>query len=104
MTGILWFGGQVRTDSMALKTDTSYASTYFLNNFNDLGNAFVTLFALMVVNNWQFVSQVFVDITGTNYTRFFFVIFYYLCVVIGLNIVVAFAIDMFGAISRLDEA
>jgi hypothetical protein len=56
MTGILWLGGEVRTDSMALKTDTSYASTYFLNNFNDLGNAFVTLFALMVVNNWQFVS------------------------------------------------
>lgn len=69
-----------------------------MENFNDLGNGFVTLFALMVVNNWQDVSGVFVDITGTSNTLFFFVAFYYLSVVIGLNIVVAFAIDMFGAI------
>lgn len=104
MTGVLWFGGRVTSETMSLKVDTSYASTYFLNNFNDLGNGFVTLFSLMVVNNWQFVSQVFVDITGTTATRFFFVAFYYICVVIGLNIVVAFAIDMFSAISRLDAA
>jgi hypothetical protein len=45
-----------------------------------------------------------VDITSTTATRFFFVAFYYISVVIGLNIVVAFAIDMFSAISRLDEA
>jgi hypothetical protein len=56
ITGILWFGGRVRSDTESLIVDTSYASTYFLNNFNDLGNAFVTLFSLMVVNNWQFVS------------------------------------------------
>jgi len=47
--------------------------------------------------------QMYVDITGTSYTRFFFVVFYYLCVVIGLNIVVAFAIDMFNSIERLDQ-
>ena len=88
---------------MAIKVDTAYANDYFLNNFNDLGNGFVTLFALMVVNNWDEVSQVFVDVQGSNATRFFFVAFYYISVVIGLNIVVAFAIDMFGAISRLDS-
>jgi len=43
-------------------------------------------------------------VTGTTSTRWFFVAFYYFCVVIGIKMVVAFAIDMFGAISRLDEA
>lgn len=42
------------------------------------------------------------DITGSNVYRFYFVAFYYFCVVIGLNIVVAFAIDMYNSIERLD--
>lgn len=52
MTGILWFGGKVRRDSIELSADTTFAENYYLNNFNDLGNGFVTLFSLMVVNNW----------------------------------------------------
>jgi len=56
LTGILWFGGRITSTSMDLKVDTAYASTYFFNNFNDLGNGFITLFSLMVVNNWHFVS------------------------------------------------
>ena len=102
MTGVLWFGGKVTSETESLLMDTSFPNNYYLNNFNDLGNGFVTLFSLMVVNNWQLISQVFVDITGSNYTRIYFVLFFYICVVIGLNIVVAFAIDMFSAISRLD--
>lgn len=98
LVGVYWFGGRVASTTMVIQADTEYSNDYYLNNFNDLGNGFITLFALMVVNNWQDVSQVFVDITGTQWTLFYFIAFYYLSVVIGLNIVVAFAIDMFGAI------
>ena len=45
----------------------------------------------------------YVDTSETKNVRIFFIIFYYLSVVIGLNIVIAFAIDMFGAIERLEE-
>jgi hypothetical protein len=37
------------------------------------------------------------------YTRFFFYFFYYFGVLIGLNIVLAFSIDMYQAIVRLDS-
>lgn len=35
--------------------------------------------------------------------RYFFVIFYYFGVIIGLNIIIAFAIDMYAAVVRLEE-
>ena len=46
-----------------------------------------------------------VDVKGghTGY-RYFFVIFYYFGVIIGLNIIVAFAIDMYAAVERLEKS
>ena len=44
-----------------------------------------------------------VDIKGGNtLVRYFFVIFYYFGVIIGLNIIIAFAIDMYAAVQRLE--
>lgn len=40
---------------------------------------------------------------GEKLYRFYFIIFYYFGVIIGLNIVIAFAIDMYSAVVRLDE-
>ena len=45
-----------------------------------------------------------VDIMGGALIyRYFFVIFYYFGVIIGLNIIIAFAIDMYAAVIRLEE-
>ena len=45
-----------------------------------------------------------VDIMGGQLIwRYFFVIFYYFGVIIGLNIIIAFAIDMYAAVVRLEE-
>ena len=45
----------------------------------------------------------YVDIMGGNtYYRFYFCFFFYFSVVIGINIVVAFAIDMYASVERLD--
>jgi hypothetical protein len=51
----------------------------------------------MVVNNWQVVTEVFTDVEGANYARWFFAIFYVCAVVIALNLMVAFVIDMFNS-------
>ena len=40
---------------------------------------------------------------GSNYYRFYFGLFYYFSVVIGINIVVAFTIDMYSSVERLDQ-
>lgn len=64
----------------------------------------VTLFALIVVNNWYVIVAMTVDVVGgATIYRYYFVIFYYFGVIIGLNIIIAFAIDMYAAVSRLEE-
>jgi hypothetical protein len=84
--------------------DQSIPADFVLMNFNDLISSFVTLFALVVVNNWYVVVNVNVAAVGNNEMyRFYFMIFYYFGVLIGISILIAFAIDMYGAVLRLDE-
>ena len=46
----------------------------------------------------------YVDIMeGNTYYRLYFCLFYYSAVIIGINIVVAFAIDMYSSVERLDK-
>lgn len=101
--GSFLFGGKLQNRSPEILHDDSIPDIYVINNFNDFATSFVTLFSLMVVNNWMVTTEMYVVIYGSKYIRFYFVIFYYLCVVIGLNIVIAFAIDMYNSIERLDK-
>ena len=57
----------------------------------------------MVVNNWMEIVQVYTDSLGNTTYRWFFVIFYYFAVVVGINVVVAFAIDMYDSVLRQDD-
>ena len=70
-------------------------ANYYANNFNDLTSGFVTCFELLLVNNWFIICDGFVVATDTKWTRIFFVAFYAICVLICLNVVVAFALDAF---------
>jgi len=101
--GMFFFGGKIRTNSPPIIHDASIPDNYYLVNFNDVPSTFVTLFILIVVNNWMVIVRMCVDINGGNKLyRFYFIIFYYFGVLIGLNIVIAFAIDMYSAVQRLD--
>jgi uncharacterized integral membrane protein len=67
-------------------------------------SSFVTLFSLMVVNNWQFVSLMFEVASGYTWgSRLYFLLFYYIGVLIGYNVLIAFAIDIYASVKRLDE-
>jgi len=104
LTGMILFGGKVQKNLPALSNDTGVPDIYHLMNFNDMLSSFVTLFALMVVNNWMIQVQMFVNIMGGNrWYRLFFILFYYCAVITGINIVVAFAIDMYSSVERLDS-
>jgi hypothetical protein len=64
----------------------------------------VTLFILLVVNNWQVAVQMFINVSGGSLVyRVYFILFYYFGVIMCINILVSFAIDMYNAVSRLDE-
>lgn len=67
-------------------------------------SSYITLFILIVVNNWYVIVQMCVDIKGGALMyRVFFIVFYYFGVIIGLNIIIAFAIDMYAAVDRLEK-
>lgn len=68
---------------------------YYLNSFNGIHRAFMTLFELMVVNNWMVIVDGFVVATGSSFTRYFFLSFNIVCVIIALNVFQAFVIEAF---------
>lgn len=102
LLGMSLFGGLIRRD-MAVIVGTDIPATYHLDNFNDFFSGLVTLFTLMVVNNWYVQVQMFVLVTNNNtWYRIYFILFWYFSVIIGINIFVAFALDMYASVERLD--
>ena len=102
--GMIIFGGKIRENSTQIIHDSSIPDNYYLMNFNDLMSSLITLFVLIVVNNWYVIVAMCVDImNGNTLVRYFFVVFYYFGVIIGLNIIIAFAIDMYAAVKRLED-
>lgn len=55
----------------------------------------------MIVNNWQFIVGMYETAMGTTYVRWYFVFFYFFSVSVVLNIVVAFALDMYNSYYEL---
>ncbi len=102
LIGMMLFGGLIRNDLPFLQQSTEIPSTYHLDNFNDFFSSLVTLFTLMVVNNWYVQVQMFVLVTNP-YVRYYFIAFWYFSVIIGINIFVAFTLDMYASVERLNQ-
>ncbi|XP_029427700.1 two pore calcium channel protein 1 isoform X3 [Rhinatrema bivittatum] len=66
---------------------------YYLNNFDNIFNSFVTLFELTVVNNWYIIMEGVTSQTS-HWARLYFMIFYIVTMVV-LTIIVAFILDAF---------
>jgi two pore calcium channel protein len=94
IVGQVLFGGEIFHEKSELISDTGLPSHYIYNNFNDFPSGLVTLFELMVVNNWWVIAETFIDVTNKWY-RIFFMLFYFIAVLIVLNLLVAFVLDMF---------
>uniref|UniRef100_A0A7S3JYQ2 Ion transport domain-containing protein n=1 Tax=Aureoumbra lagunensis TaxID=44058 RepID=A0A7S3JYQ2_9STRA len=95
--GMAIFGGNLsdKPSQRTLLKDTDfYTSGYLPLNFNDMWSSYVTLFCILVVNNWQVLTQGFVAIAGVN-ARLFFIAFYSVGTLICVNLAVAFIIDTF---------
>lgn len=72
------FGGLVNNKSFEVFRDSSIPDSYVDINFNDYFTSFVTLFSLMVVNNWWVIAQLYTNVTGNTYARWFFILFYFM--------------------------
>jgi two pore calcium channel protein 1 len=73
--------------------NSSIKGYYYLNNFEDISTSFVTLFELMVVNNWFILMDGYATVT-TELSRLYFMTFYIVTMVV-ITIVVAFVLEAF---------
>lgn len=71
-----------------------YKSRYCSNNFNDLLSAFIVLFELTVVNQWHILASGFATVTHEA-AKIYFLLFHLACVVLIVNIFVAFILEAF---------
>eukprot|EP00730_Choanoeca_flexa_P007701 TRINITY_DN12378_c0_g1_i11.p2 TRINITY_DN12378_c0_g1~~TRINITY_DN12378_c0_g1_i11.p2 ORF type:complete len:632 (+),score=153.04 TRINITY_DN12378_c0_g1_i11:146-1897(+) len=95
IVGISTFAGKVTVGCCGdYYSNTTAIDRYYLNNFDNVFNAYITLFELMVVNNWFVIMNGFVAATN-SLSRIYFMLFYIITVNIVLNVVIAFILETF---------
>ena len=72
-----------------------YDGLYYEMNFNSFTHALVVLMALVIVNNWHVITQMYIYSTNTKATKIYFIIVYFTTVVIVMNVLQAFILDVF---------
>lgn len=102
LIGMAMFGGVIRKN-LEIFADNTNPGVYYMDNFNDMLSSFVTLFTLMVVNNWQFQIDMYVAALDNTHIRIYFIFFFYFSVVIGINLVIAYVLDMYSSVERLEN-
>eukprot|EP01133_Synstelium_polycarpum_P004098 gene4098-4782_t len=81
-----------RGNEKLIGSDYDQQDFYLFANFNSFNSAMITLFHLMVVNNW-FVTFYAAILVTSAWSILYFCSFYFLSVVCVLNLVVAFLIE-----------
>lgn len=92
MVGMFWFEGVfVRENEKLIGTAYAGSNYYDLLHFNSFSGAAITLFVLMIGNNWSVLMEA--AVTATNrYALLYFLAFNFTVAQVVLNIVVSFVI------------
>mmetsp|Transcript_6666 Transcript_6666/g.15845 ORF Transcript_6666/g.15845 Transcript_6666/m.15845 type:complete len:773 (-) Transcript_6666:49-2367(-) len=98
--GVQVFGGRIRLDVSSLKhVDFAKAGGvgYWANNFNDFASGVVTLFELMVVNNWFVIAEgLALAAPGSSRVGWVFCISFYCCIhIVILNVLVTSVVESY---------
>lgn len=94
--GMTAFGGILSSNNVAV-ANTAYGNVdYYALNFDTLPGALLCLFYLLVLNDWPILMEATVAATGTKTSRGYFVSFWIVCVVLCLNVVIAFVIEAYS--------
>lgn len=102
LLGMHVFGGLIYKDNPALD-GTEYAlHKFYAFNFNDYASAMATCFNLCVVNKWYVFMDAYAAVTGTCWSRVYFIGFWAIAVAFTLNVVVAFYAEAFT--SQMEKA
>jgi hypothetical protein len=94
--GMELFSGKLSRENPRLKgTDYDLLGFYEVSNFDNILNALLTEFHLMVVNNWHVTMKGAIAVTR-RWSALYFIVFWLLTVIIFANLVVATVIDIFS--------
>ena len=94
--GMLIFGGKINIYSTAI--DDSVPGLYYLLNFNSFGAGMITMYHMMIVNNWFVTVKMYTNVYNSTWPRVFFISFWPIVVLIVLNIVVSIVLDIYDSI------
>jgi two pore calcium channel protein len=86
------FGGLIYEENSDL-VDPLVPPIYIYNNFNDFVSGVVTLFELLIVNNWWVIAKNFENATS-KHSRIFFAVYFIMAVLVVFNLFLAFIMDM----------
>ena len=100
--GVQQFGGLSYPTNPRLEGTTYLASGYTELNFNDFPSALVLLVCQCIVNNWFIVMDAYTAVTDTQWTRLYFIAFYFIATVFVLNLVIVVILDAAMAIIEAD--
>ncbi|GAB5036822.1 two-pore calcium channel [Nannochloropsis oceanica] len=98
--GMYFFGGRIEASQAHWAALPVPASLYYLLNFNTYREGMLTLFMLMVVNNWNLISEQFVAVTHPA-AYVYFMAFQVLMVTVALSCITSFFITHLS--SQLEE-
>lgn len=98
--GMDFFGGCItrdpdNPDSLLLEGSDFADAEYWGNSFNDMMSSINVLYNLLIVNNWTQEADGLLAVTGTKVSRWYFISFHLVAVMVIFNIVVAIVLDSF---------
>lgn len=96
--GMLLWASKITTVSAQINYTTP--PLYYLMNFNDFFMSLVTLFHIMIVNNWYVTCNMYCYVMQSNWPILYFMSFWTITVFIMLNLVIAFVIDIYESTEK----
>ena len=97
--GMFIFKDAISLTEMATLAATDGPFMYYLENFNDYYSGMITLFCVMIENNWNNTTNNFTDIFGKK-ARLFFCTYWVCMVLIMWNIVSATIMELYATTSE----
>jgi hypothetical protein len=94
--GMELFAGQMHYSIESVQVSSYGLAGYYVNTFDNIYVTFMTLFELMVVNNWNIIMEGYVAATGTEWTRLYFIVWFVVSVVVVMNVCAGFVIDAYS--------
>lgn len=102
LLGIEVYGGLIYPENPDLYTDQDLSMLYTNINFNDFADGLLTLFIILVENNWDSIEGMFENVSNA-WTRLYFTSFFIFGVFVALNLMVAFILDIFETQTEFEK-